>query len=71
MEYTLSMTFLTDAGVKSTLTISDVKPDITEAQVNTLMDVILAKNIFMTRSGVFAHKDSAQLTAKTVTKYNL
>lgn len=71
MEYTLSMTFLTDAGVKSTLSISDVRQDITEAQVNTLMDVIIAKNIFMTRSGIFAHKDSAQLTAKTVTRYTL
>ena len=69
MEYSLSMTFLTDAGAKSTLSITDVRQDITEAEVNTLMDVIIARNIFMTRSGQFANKESAQLTAKTVTKY--
>lgn len=71
MDYTLSMTFLTDSGLKSTLSITDVKPDLTKDDVNSLMDLIIAKNIFQTKAGQFAYKESAQMTAKTVTKFNI
>ena len=64
MEYTLSMTFLTDLGVKSTLSVSGVKTTITEAQANALMDTIIAKNIFLTTTGALAKKESSQLTEK-------
>ena len=37
MEYSLSMTFITEYGLKSTLTISGVKADITKDEANTLM----------------------------------
>ena len=43
MEYILSMVFLTETGVKSTLSVSGVKSTITQAQTNTLMDLIIAK----------------------------
>lgn len=71
MDHTLSMTFLTDTGVKSTLSISDVRDNITKEEVNSLMDLILIKNIFQTKAGYFTHKESAQLTAKTVTKFDI
>lgn len=71
MEYTLSMTFLTDSGLKSTLSISNVKADITKEEVNSLMDLIIVKNIFHTKAGQFTHKDSAQLTQKSVTKFTV
>ena len=71
MEHTLSMTFLTDTGVKSTLSINGVKEDITKEEVNSLMDLIIVKNIFKTKAGHFTHKESAQLTAKTVTKFDI
>ena len=35
MDHTLSMTFLTDTGVKSTLSISDVRDNITKEEVNS------------------------------------
>ena len=44
MEYILSLIFLTETGVKSTLSISGVKSTITEAQTKTLMDIIIAKS---------------------------
>ncbi|GEP63131.1 hypothetical protein CBE01nite_08990 [Clostridium beijerinckii] len=71
MEYTLSMIFLTDAGEKSTLSVSGVKAALTKAEVNTLMDTIIAKNIFMTNSGALVKKSGAQLTQRQVTKYEV
>ena len=71
MEYVLSMIFLTDTGVKSTLSISGVKATITGAQANTLMDLIIAKNIFLGTSGALISKSGAQLTERKITKYEV
>ncbi|MVX67281.1 DUF2922 family protein, partial [Clostridium chromiireducens] len=37
----------------------------------TLMDTIISKNIFVVSSGALVGKGSAQLVAKTVTKYDV
>jgi hypothetical protein len=71
MEYTLSMVFLTENNLKNTLSISGVKSTITQAEVDTLMDTIINKNIFLPNAGALVSKDSAQLVAKTVTKYDV
>ena len=71
MEYVLAMTFLTELGIKSNFTISGIKPDLTSAQVNTLMDTIIAKNIFFTTTGALAKKSGAQITQRTVTKIDI
>jgi len=71
MEYSLSMTFLTEFGLKSSLSISGVKPTVTKDQSNALMDIIIAKNIFKTNSGDLVKKSSAQLTQRQVTKYEV
>ena len=71
MEYSLSMTFLNASGSKSSLSISGIRPDITKDEVNTLMDTIIAKNIFTTDSGDLVAKSSAQLTQRQVTKYEV
>lgn len=71
MEYVLSMVFLTELGIKSNFSISGVKPDLTQAQVNALMDTIIAKNIFFTTTGDLAKKSGANFTQKTVTKIEI
>lgn len=71
MEYSLSMTFITEYGLKSTLTISGVKADITKDEANTLMETIITKNIFITKSGALVRKESAQLTQRQVTKFEV
>jgi len=71
MEYTLSMTFLTAMGVKSTLSVSGVKTTITEDEANALMDLIIAKNIFVTTTGALSKKESTQLAERKVTKYDV
>ncbi len=71
MEYTLSMIFITEKGAKSSLSISGVKPTLTKAEIDTLMDTIVAKNVFLASTGALVSKESAQLVAKTVTKYEM
>lgn len=71
MEYILTMTFLTERGQKSTISISGVKEGITKDQVNTLMNTIIQKNIFLTKSGALVSKDDAKLTERKITKYEL
>jgi len=71
MEYVLSMVFLTAKGIKSTLSITGVKSAMTEAEANTLMDTIIAKNIFLTTTGALVQKESAQLTERKITKYDI
>ncbi|AWK52974.1 DUF2922 domain-containing protein [Clostridium beijerinckii] len=71
MEYVLSMTFLTEFGIKSTLSINGVKPTITQVEANALMDTIISKNVFLTASGALSKKESAQLTERKITKYEV
>ena len=71
MEYTLSMTFLTEAGTKASLSVSGVKSNLTETEVNSLMDTIVSKDVFKTNAGAFVKKSDAKLTAKNVTDYTV
>jgi len=71
MEYVLAMTFLTENGVKSTISINGVKSALTEAEAKALMDKIIEKNIFITKSGAFVKKDSAKLTERKVTELEI
>lgn len=71
MEYTLSMVFTTEYGEKTSLSINGVKPTISQDEVDTLMNTIIAKNIFVVSSGALVGKGSAQLVARQVTKYDV
>jgi hypothetical protein len=71
MEYTLSMVFNTEAGLKVTFSINDVKPDITEVQANALMDTIIANDVFLPSSGALKSKVSSQMVARNVTKFEV
>lgn len=53
------------------LIIGGVKADITKDEANALMDIIIAKNIFTTKSGAFVKKESAKLTQRQVTKFEI
>lgn len=71
MEYTLSMVFGTEHGLKTTLSLTDVKPDITKEQVDSLMDTIVANNVFRVASGALVSKVSAQLVSRKVNKFEI
>ena len=69
MEYILTLTFLTETGTKSSLTITGVKETVTSEEANTLMDNIIANDIFETNSGTFVSKVEAKLTERKITTF--
>ena len=71
MEHILSMTFNTEGGKTTNMSITGVKNDIKEAQVLALMNLIIEKNIFLVDSGSLISKNSAKLTQRVVTKYEV
>lgn len=71
MEYILVMTFICSNGDKVSMSLSGVKGTITGAQVKTLMDTIIAKNIFDTKNGDLIGRKNAFLTEKVVRELNV
>ena len=67
MEKSLLMTFLNAEGTKASITIPEVKDNVTEAEVAAAMDVIISKNIFFTSGGNLVSKYAAQITERNVT----
>ena len=71
MEYSLQMVFLCESGEKSSITISEVKPELTNSDVIALMDTIITSNIFGTSKGALISTYSAQVVQREVTKWDL
>ena len=71
MEFTVSMTFLTSTGEKTTMSVSDVKENLTQEEAVALMDAIIANDIFETSKGSFVAKSAAQVTERAVTKFEI
>ena len=71
MEYILTMNFNTEGGKTTTLSINKIKKDITQAEVLTLMDLIIDKNIFTTDTGILVGRGSAKLTKREITKFEV
>lgn len=71
MEYSLSMTFVNTSGDKVSLTITGVKNGLTQAEVSTLMDAVIAKNVFTSNGGDLVSKYGAQLTQRQTTKFDI
>ncbi|WP_294373022.1 DUF2922 domain-containing protein [uncultured Clostridium sp.] len=71
MEYILTLTFLTETGTKSSLTINGVKDSITQDEANSLMDTIITNDIFTSKGGSFVGKSEAKLTERKITKYEI
>jgi ABC-type uncharacterized transport system permease subunit len=67
MANSLVMSFLNAEGVKSNITVANIKDDLTEVVVSAAMDVIIAKNILSTTGGDLKFKDSAQIVNRAAT----
>jgi hypothetical protein len=67
----LVMTFLNQEGARTSLTLPAVKDTITEAEVITAMDTVIAANIFYSSGGSLVTKHSAQVTERTVTELDV
>lgn len=66
MSKSLVMNFLTEEGKKASVRISNVKEDITDLEVKTAMETIIAKNIFTTKNGDLKAIDSAHVQDTSV-----
>lgn len=64
----LVMSFMNEEGKKASVTLNEVRDDVTDAEVSAAMDTIVAKNIFQSTGGDLKVKDSAQLVERTVGK---
>ncbi|CUN52801.1 DUF2922 domain-containing protein [Clostridium sp. NSJ-49] len=71
MEYTLSMTFLTETDDKYTLSISGVRQNLNSQEVSDLMDIILENDIFISKKGAIASKYAAKVTERQITKFTV
>jgi len=71
MDYVLNLTFLCANGEKSSMSIEPVSSTIAPEEAITLMDVIIAKNVFITKNGSLTGRYAANLTQKQVTKFDV
>jgi len=62
----LVMTFTTEVGDKATLSVSGIKEDLTSEGIGAAMDVIIAKNAFVSKGGKLTGKYNAQIITKNV-----
>ncbi|HSN58515.1 MAG TPA: DUF2922 domain-containing protein [Clostridiaceae bacterium] len=71
MSKTLTMSFLNEEGRKATVRLNTVKEDVTELEVQSAMDLILAKNIFSSKGGDLKLKDSAVIVNRENTELSV
>ncbi|MBN1056922.1 MULTISPECIES: DUF2922 domain-containing protein [Clostridium] len=71
MEYILSLTFINEAGSKSSLNINGVKTDLKDSDVKDLMNLIVEKEFFLTGKGKLIKVDSAKLTQREIKQYTV
>ncbi len=64
----LVMKFVDAAGNNKSMTISDVKEGLTAENAQTLMDTIIAKDIFAFGPDALTSKDSASIVETTETE---
>lgn len=63
----LVMTFLNQEGSRASVTLPNVREDLTEQEVSVVMDSVISRNIFSSSGGDLVTKHSAQITERTVT----
>ena len=64
----LSMKFITSGDEVTSLTINEVKEDISDADVNALMDEIIAQDALYSSSGSLKKKKGAKIIDVTETE---
>ncbi|MBS4190136.1 DUF2922 domain-containing protein [Bacillus sp. FJAT-49705] len=71
MAKSLELTFLTDKGKLSRISIDNPKEPIDPAAVKLAMDQIVTADIFQTTNGSFASAKDARVIERNVTEYEL
>ena len=71
IQRTASMSFKDVAGKKYTVSIKDIKEDVEDVAVVSLMDTIINKNLIKTENGDLVEKQAAQVVVKDTTEIEL
>lgn len=66
MSETLQMIFSNADGRNTTISIADPEADLTALEVESVMDSVITRNIFLTTGGNIISKVRAQIVARTV-----
>lgn len=67
----LVMTFLTDEDKKVSLSVDDPRPNVTEAQIKSCMDLIVSKDIFVPNGEALVQAVEAKVVVTDTTAYDL
>lgn len=67
----LVMGFKNELGKKVNLTVREVRDDLTNTEVNDLMDLIIEKDVFITSGGALSEKVKAEVITKEITEMEL
>lgn len=67
----LVMGFKNELGKKVNLTVREVRDDLTNTEVNDLMDLIIEKDVFITSGGALNEKVKAEVITKEITEMEL
>lgn len=71
MEYSLQMVFVCENGDKTSMTITEVRSNLSKDEITGLMDTIINNNVFAYKNGLLVSKYSAQILERQVTKFDL
>ena len=71
MDRNINLIFLTQDDTKYTVTVKDVKEDVTDAEISALMDKIILHDIFRPMGAKLVQKVSAKIVEKTQNSVDL
>jgi hypothetical protein len=71
MERVLKVSFVTDQGKNTTISIPKVRSDLTNTEVKNFMSALIASGIVETSGGLVTEKKKSALYAATVAPYEL
>ena len=67
----LAMRFVTTSGDIATVSVRNARPDLSKEEVSTLMDTIVASDVFEVKGGSIAAKKDAKLVDTTETEFEV
>ena len=69
IQRTASMSFKDEAGNKHTLVVRDVKENVNNADIETIMNAVIDKKLIKTKSGDITEKQGAKVVVKDTTEF--
>lgn len=71
IEKSLVMSFANELDKKFIVTVKDIKENVEESTINSIMEYIIENDVFMTSGGSLVSKVSANIISKEVTNFEV